>query len=269
MIFHILKAFLVRDFRQTLSYRFAFILDIASVFFNAATFYFVAKLFDSSTNANLEAYGGAYFPFVLIGIAFSTYQSVGLTSFSQSLRQEQYMGTMESVLASPIRISTFLTGSALWDFAYATGEVLFYFVVGFAVFGLTLPNANVLPAVVSLILTLTTFMGLGILAAAFILRFKRGNPVTWTIATASELLGGVYFPTTILPEWMKSISKWIPMSHSLESLRATLLAGAGFDVVGHHLIFLAVFTVIVWAVGIFAFRIALRQTQQDGSLGHY
>ncbi len=269
MLLGTLRAFLLRDLRQTVSYKFAFLLDVASIFFSAATFYFVSKLFGQSTTLQLEEYGGEYFPFVLIGIAFSTYQTVGLTSFSQSLRQEQYMGTLESVLSSPIRISTFLMGSALWDFAYATLEVAFYFIVGFLAFGLLLPNANILPALVSLLLTLTTFMGLGILAAAFILLFKRGNPITWTIATASELLGGVYFPTKILPDWMKKISDWVPMSHALESLRATLLSGATFSQVGTHLAFLGVFTLVVWTVGIFAFQLALKKTQDDGSLGHY
>jgi ABC-2 type transport system permease protein len=269
MVFRMFQAFLLRDFRQTVSYKFAFLLDVASVFFSAATFYFVSQLFGAATAPQLEGYGGQYFPFVLIGIAFSTYQTVGLTSFSQSLRQEQFMGTLESIMASPIRISTFLTGSALWDFAYATLEVGFYFLVGFLAFDLTLPKANLWPALAALVLTLTTFMGLGILAAAFILLFKRGNPVTWTIATASELLGGVYFPTKILPDWMKRISDWIPMSHALESLRSTLLAGAGFSEVGPHLAFLGVFSVVVWAVSIFAFQMALKKTQDDGSLSHY
>lgn len=269
MTLRIFRAFLLRDFRQSVSYRFAFVLDLASVFFSAATFYFVAKLFGEATTPHLEAYGGQYFPFVLVGIAFSTYQSVGLTSFSQSLRQEQYMGTLESILASPVRISTFLTGSALWDFAYATLEVGFYFGLAFFAFGLRLPNANFAPALVALLLTLTTFMGLGILAAAFILLFKQGNPVTWAIATVSELLGGVYFPTKILPEWMRSISEWIPMTHALESLRATLLRNAGFREVGSHLFFLLVFTLVIWAVGIFAFQMALKKTQDDGTLGHY
>ena len=269
MLLRTLSAFLLRDLKQTLSYKFAFLLDIASIFFNAATFYFVSKLFDSATSPHLEAYGGAYFPFVLIGIAFSTYQTTGLTSFSQSLRQEQYMGTLESILVTPIRIPTFLTGSALWDFIYSTFEVFFYFLTAFIFFGLTLPQANLIPALVSLVLTLITFMGLGILAAAFILKFKKGNPVTWVIATASELLGGVYVPTSVLPDWMQSISQWIPMTHALASLRATLLSPAGFREIGPHLLFLAIFSVIIWTVGIFAFTWALKKTQEDGSLGHY
>src|SRR5690349_12474864 len=134
MLFKTFTAFLTRDFRQAISYRFAFILDIASVFFSSATFYFVARIFDTSRAPSVETMPGGFFPFVLIGIAFSTYQSVGLNSFAQSLRQEQFIGTMESILATPIRIPVFLAGSALWDFLYATLEVLTYFVVAFFAF---------------------------------------------------------------------------------------------------------------------------------------
>jgi len=260
-VFH---AFLTRDYHQTLSYKFAFVLDLGSVFFNAATFFFVARLFDATPIAALNEFGGSYFPFVLIGIAFSTYQSIGLNSFSQSLRQEQFMGTLESVLATPINIPTFLTGSSLWDFLYATVEVMLYFLLGFAVFGLSLPNANLTTALAAVILTLTSFMGLGILAAAFILRFKRGNPVAWLIATASELFGGVYFPTKILPDWLRAISDWIPMTHALQSLRLSLLSNANFHQVGPHLIYLAGFTAVVWPLAILSFKFALSWSQRDG-----
>ncbi|OVE75420.1 hypothetical protein BVX98_07660 [bacterium F11] len=269
MILKTLWAFFLRDFRQTLSYKFAFVLELASIFFNAATFYFVAKLFDTAAPPQLGAYGGHYFPFVLIGIAFSTYQAIGLTAFSQNLREEQYIGTLESIMVTPIRISTFLTGSALWDFAYATLEVMFYFVISFLVFGLTLPNANLISAFFSIILTLTTFMGLGILSAAFILRFKRGNPVTWLIATSSELLGGVYFPIEILPAWLKAISEWVPMTHALQALRLSLLSNANLAEIGIHLLFLIGFTIVIWPIGIIAFSLSLQRSQADGSLGHY
>jgi ABC-2 type transport system permease protein len=269
MILRILSSFFLRDARQALSYRLSFFLDMASVFFNAATFYFVAKLLEGSTNPALQSHPGGYFPFVLIGIAFSTYQSVGLNSFSQSLRQEQFLGTLESVLATKIRIPTFLAGSALWDFAYASFEVLIYFVVAWLAFGFSFANTNGFSTFLSCLLTLTTFMGLGILAAAFILRFKRGNPVTWIIASASELFGGVYFPQDVLPEWMKSIAHWVPMTHALSALRASLLSNAHVEDISHDLIFLTVCTLLVWPIGVLAFKWALKRSQGDGSLGHY
>ena len=269
MIFRTFAAFFLRDFRQMLSYKFSFLLDIASIVFTATTFFFVAQLFDTGAMTVIANYGGTYFPFVLVGIAFSTYQSVGLNAFAQSLRQEQYVGTLESVLVTPIRVQTFLAGSALWDFLYATFEVLIYFAVAITAFGLMLNNANVPAAVLSIGLTLTTFMGLGILAAAFILRFKKGNPVTWLIASTGELFGGVYFPTEILPDWMRSVSQWVPMTHALTAIRKSLLANADMAVIQDDLFFLGMCTLIIWPIGILAFQFALRKSQEDGTLGHY
>lgn len=269
MIIRSFYAFFMRDARQMLSYKFAFLLDVASIVFSATTFYFVARLFDSASMPAIQNYGGSYFPFVLVGIAFSAYQSVGLNSFAQSLRQEQYVGTLESVLVTPIRVQTFLAGSALWDFLYATFEVVIYFAVAITVFGFDLTNANHLAAGLSILLTLTTFMGLGILAAAFILRFKKGNPVTWLIASTGELFGGVYFPVDILPDWMRSVSQWVPMTHALSALRKTLLANANVEMVRDDLLFLTMCTLLVWPIGILAFQFALRKSQEDGTLGHY
>jgi len=60
-----------------LSYTFGFVLDVMGVFFSAATFYYVAKLFGGAAATRPEGVrAGINFPFVLIGIAFSTYQSV-------------------------------------------------------------------------------------------------------------------------------------------------------------------------------------------------
>lgn len=269
MIFRAFASFFLRDFRQMVSYKFAFLLDVASIVFSAATFYFVARLFDTSASASMQAYGGDYFPFVLIGIAFSAYQTVGLNSFAQSLRQEQYVGTLESVLVTPVRIPTFLAGSALWDFLYATFEVIIYFVVAITAFGLHFTQLNYLSAALSVGLTLSTFMGLGILAAAFILRFKKGNPVTWLIASTGELFGGVYFPTEILPEWMKSISQWVPMTHALSALRKSFLANAPVSAISDDLLFLGLFTLLIWPIGVVAFQISLKKSQEDGTLGHY
>jgi ABC-2 type transport system permease protein len=93
--------------------------------------------------------------------------------------------------------------------------------------------------------------------------------VAWIIASAGELFGGVYFPVNILPDNLRAISEWIPMTHALSALRKTLLAGAGFPDISQEILFLAVFTLLVWPVGILAFQLALRRSQADGSLGHY
>lgn len=148
-------------------------------------------------------------------------------------------------------------------------EVVVYLTLGLAVFGLRMPMANIGPALAVLVLTLLAFMGLGVFAAAFIMRFKRGNPVTWLLATFSELLGGVYFPIDILPGWLKPFSIFVPMSHALEGLRRSLLAGAGWADISPQLIALCVFVLVTWPLGVLIFSISLKRSRADGTLGHY
>lgn len=269
MTLRIMAAFLRRDALIQMSYRLAFVLDILSIVFSVATFYFVSRLVGPSSEGLLSSYGGQYFPFVLIGIAFSTYQGVGLHSFAQSIRQEQYLGTLESVLAAPVSPSSFLLASAQWDFLYATLQVTIYFCAAAAVFGFRLPNADWAAAAVILALTMAAFLSLGILSAAFVLTSKKGDPVTWLVSTASELLGGVFFPIALLPDSLKAVSNFIPMTHALEGLRKTLLGGASLSAVRGDAFFLGAFTAIFLPLGVWFFRRALAHARRAGSLGHY
>jgi ABC-2 type transport system permease protein len=264
-----LWGFLRRDATIHTSYKLGFTIDLLGVFFSAATFYFVARMIGPAAMPALRAYGGDYFAFVLIGVAFSTYQSVGLNSFAQSLRQEQFINTLEPLLLTPVTLPQFLMGSSLWDFGYATLRVGLYLGLGVGMFGLQMPDARWLPAAALLLLTLAAFMGLGVLAAAFIMLYKRGNPVTWLVTTASELLGGVFFPVDLLPPGLRALSPFIPITHALTGLRKCLLMGAGWGEIAPQMLALAAFTALAWPVGLAAFAWALRRTRRDGSLSHY
>lgn len=264
-----LWAFFRRDALIHTSYKAGFLMDLLGVFFTAATYYFVAKLFGAAAAPFLSAYGGDYFAFVLIGVAFAAYQNVGLNSFSQSLRQEQFLNTLEPLLATPVSTPQFLVGSSLWDFLYATLRVALYLAVGAGFFGFHLGRANLAPALAVLGLTLAAFMGLGVFAASFIMLFKRGNPVTWILESTSNLLGGVYFPLAALPLGLKKAALFVPMTHSLEGLRRTLLMGAGWREIAPQLIWLSGFVVVMWPIGILAFTRSVRRARADGTLAHY
>jgi len=264
-----LWAFLRRDASIHVSYKLGFAMDLAGVFFSAATYYFIAKLFGAAAAPFLSKYGGDYFSFVLVGIAFAAYQSVGLNSFSQSLRQEQFLNTLEPLLMTPVSAPRFLLGSALWDFLYATLRVAVYLALGATFFGLDLGKANVGPALVLLFLTLAAFMALGIFAAAFIMTFKRGNPVTWFMEATSTLLGGVFFPLEALPGGLRKVALFLPITHALEGLRKTLLVGAGWRDVATQMGALALFIAVMAPLGVFTFGAALRRARAEGTLSHY
>ncbi len=262
-------AFLRRDIRIQVSYRLATLLQLLGILISVAAFYFVARLLGPAASPYLAEYGGDYFAFVLIGIAFGGYQAVGLYAFSEAIRSGQMQGTLEAILVTPTRLETFLGTSALWSFLLASAQVVLYLGVGVILFGAPLGPANIGTALLVLLLSLLAFSGLGILSAAFILVTKRGDPVNFVLGGLSTLLSGVYYPVGVLPPWLRSVSFLLPMTHALRAMRLALLQGAGPSQVGTELAWLALFAALALPAGVLAFRQALRRARSEGTLTQF
>jgi ABC-2 type transport system permease protein len=262
-------AFLERDYLTESSYRFSFLLQILNIFFTAAVYYFIAQLVGQAAAPYLEPYGGDYFSFVLIGVAFAGYFGVGLSSFANNLRQAQTTGTLEAMLATPTRLSTIIVSSSLWDYLLTTLRVVVYLLVGAGLLGVNLGAANYPAALLVLVLTVITFSSLGIVAASFIMVLKRGDPVTWAFSAFSSLLGGVYYPVEVLPAPLQALSRLLPITYALDAMRLALLQGASFGEIAGDLLALVLFCLVLVPLGLYSFRFAVRQARLDGSLAHY
>lgn len=262
-------AFLGRDFRLELSYRFSFFLQFFGIFFSVFLFYFLSLLLGQAASPYLQEYGGNYFAFVLIGIAFSGYFGVGLSSYAGSIRDAQTTGTLEAMLMTPTRLSTMVLASSLWDYLMTTFRVGVYLAIGVVAFGLDLGRGNLLAALVVLALTVVTFSTLGILSASFIMVLKRGDPVTWLVNSLASLLGGVYYPIGIMPGWLQQLAGLIPVTYALRAMRLALLQGASVGELLPDLAALAGFSVVLLPLSLLAFRFAVHRAKVDGSLTHY
>lgn len=262
-------AFLRRDFKTELSYRFSFLLNLAGISFSVIMFYYISKLFGKAASPYLADYGGDYFSFVIIGIAFSGYLSTSLHSFSGAIREGQMLGTLEAMMVTPTGIPSIILFSSLWSFVYTTVEVIFYLLGGVILFGLDLSKSNIPSALTVMILTILSFSPLGIISASFIMIFKRGDPIAFFFGTASALLGGVYYPVAILPEWIQGLSYLLPITYSLRAMRFALLNGASIPEIAPDLIALFIFSLIMIPLSLFAFRFAVRKAKETGSLGQY
>ncbi|MGH9462187.1 MAG: ABC transporter ATP-binding protein/permease [Vicinamibacteria bacterium] len=263
------QAFLRRDLRLHLSYRFAFALGFIGIIFNVAVFFFLARLVTEAGVPALQQYGGDFFPFILIGIAFRGYLGVALNHFASSLRSEQMMGTLEMLLASPLRLSTLVGATTSFTFVYHTATVAGYLLLGLLIGSLSLGRMNLPVAFLVMIPTVVSFAALGMLSASFMMTVKRGDPVNFLINATATLFGGVYFPVEVLPDSLRIVSRALPITYSLDGMRKALLTRAGASEVATELVVLTAFAVLLLPIGLLVFRHALRQARREGTLGQF
>jgi ABC-type transport system involved in cytochrome c biogenesis permease component len=152
--------------------------------------------------------------------------NVALTTFDDSLQEARQNGTLENLLVTQTSLPVILAGSCLYPFVLMSLRTAIYIGWGAILFGFPLRGANWLGALLVLAASVLAFLGLGILSASYLLILKRGNQVNWAILGLSSVAGGMMYPISVLPAWLQRVAHLIPVTYSLEGMRAAILGHA-------------------------------------------
>lgn len=264
-----IPAFVRRDFLVAWSYRMSFFSDLVNLVGQGLLFYFVGLMVDES---KLPRYGGAevsYLEFAAVGMALSVFVQFGLQRVAAAVRAEQLMGTLESLLTSPTATPTIQVGSVAFDLVYLPLRLVLFLVSLAVAFGLAFQTSGILPAAVVLLAFLPFVWGLGVASAAMMLTFRRGAGLIGIGVVGMGLISGAYFPLSLLPGWLEATAAANPIALAIDGMREALLGGAGWSAVTQALAVLAPLSAVSLALGVTAFRLALRRERRVGTLGQY
>lgn len=265
--FRVPIAFLSRDRAIDFSYKAGLILRLASAVVTVGVFFFISRAFGSVASSYLSS-GQGYFAFVLVGVALQEFLGQSVGGLGSQIRENQTTGTLEFMLLSPSRLSVLLVSSTLWLQVSAALSAATYLVVG-TLLGADFGRANLPATALALGLAVVGFTGLGLLAGAAVILVKRGNPVGWAIRGASLVLGGVFYPTSVLPDGLRLVGALLPITHALELLRGSILEGRDIVAMAGGFIALTVVSLGSLALGLAGCSVAIRIARVDGSLSQY
>lgn len=263
-----LPAFVRRDFLTALSYRTAFLLDWTNLFVQTLIFALIGELIDP---AAVSASGGqgSYLEFAAVGVAVAAFMQLALTRATSAVRNEQLMGTLESVLLAPISPLTFALGSVMYDLAYVPVRTVIFLLGAAWLFELGFAVSGLLPVLVMLLAFIPFVWGLGMAGAATTLTVRRGAPVAAAAGLALTLGSTAYFPLEVLPPWAQVVAEINPLTVTLESARASMLGGEGWAPVPGAIGAVVPFAVVTMVTGVIALRLAIMRERRKGSLGMY
>ncbi|MDA8293508.1 MAG: ABC transporter permease [Actinomycetota bacterium] len=262
-------ACLRRDATEAFSYRLPFLWRFVELFTGLFMLYFLGRLVGSriATTTGTAVTGG-YFGYAVLGTALVTVLHGSLTTFSNRLRTDQTTGTLEAMLATPTPAWLTVVAGSAYSLAQIVVMELVTLLVAVGIFGLRFDASpvGVVVLLAGLVATLACFMSLGLLLAAFTMVFKRGQGLAGLAVSGFTLLGGVYYPVSLLPPSLRDIGAALPFTWALDLVRSTLIFGA---VPTARLVELAVTDVALLPVGIWFFGRAVDHTRRTGTLAQY
>ncbi len=173
---------------------------------------------------------------------------------SLTVVREREMGSLEGLIATPVRKHEILLGKMLPYLLIALADSVLATLVGVLVFDVPFAGSAALFLGTALVFTVAG-LSIGLLASVVAGSQLLANQIVFlTTLLPSMLLSGFLFPVKSMPGWVQAITYAVPARYFVAICRGILLKGQPLEDVARPSLFLAAFGAILLGLAIARFR---------------
>jgi ABC-2 type transport system permease protein len=204
---------------------------------------------------------------LLIGGVIWAYLGIIFEFLTETVAWERWEGTIEYTFMAPLSRPMYLLGTGVFAVIYGIVRAVLLFGVVALFFELEMPEANFVSALVLLGIASISFTGIGMMTAVLpLISPEKGAQLGFVAQGMLLVVSGVYYPTSVLPEWMQWISVISPATYALDGIRDAILSGDGVTEMGDEIWPLLVIGAVAVPLGLLIFRLGERHAKQHGKL---
>ena len=175
---------------------------------------------------------------------------------SLSLTRERERGTMESLLATPVKPIEVMIGKLAPYVGVGLIQSVVILIVARSLFGVPMQGGWSALAI-GLILFIVGSLLLGFLISTICQTQRQAQQLAQFYMMPSILLSGFMFPFDGMPGWAQVLGSAVPVTHFLRVVRGSLLKGHGLSDAWPSLAALAIFVLVVGALSMARYRTTL------------
>jgi len=217
-------------------------------------------LVENSINVNeslIQGQGQGFKGWLIPGIAAMAIMQTGLFTVVFSLVRFKSQGVLRRLKATPIGAAHFLAGQLTTKAIVVVIQTYVLIIVGAVALGVSV-NSGRLGAWFDLtILALlggALFIAMGLAISGWAKSEETAAPMANVISMPMMFLSGVFFPLSVMPEWLTRWSQYLPLTYLADGMRAITVEGATVITLGNELIGLTVWIIVVFAIATKTFR---------------
>lgn len=172
---------------------------------------------------------------------------------SMAMTRERERGTLENLLATPVRPVEMMAGKILPYVLIGYGQVLLIFVAARLLFDVPMQGSLALLAAMVLLFIVAT-LTVGFTFSTVARSQMQSMQMTVFYFLPNMLLSGFMFPFRGMPVWAQWLGELLPLTHFLRLVRGIMLKGAGFADLWQQAAAIGAFVAVVGAVAMLRYR---------------
>jgi ABC-2 type transport system permease protein len=197
-----------------------------------------------------------YFQFVAPGIIAMVVMMALMTGLPHAISYEKDIGTLDGMLAAPIHRLSIILGKVMAQTIRGMLQGLIILLLAVLLFGVVI-QGSILLVIALIILTVFSFVGLGILITSFTDKEETATMVMMTLMFPMMFLSGVFFPLQQMPGYMQTFAHFLPLTYATTALRKVMVLGADVPAVATEIAILVGFGVILLVIAVPMFKRAM------------
>jgi ABC-2 type transport system permease protein len=204
---------------------------------------------------------------LLVGAVIWAYLGIIFEILTETVAWERWEGTIEYTFMAPLSRPVHLFGMGAFAIVYGIVRAVLLFGVVAAFFTLHLPNANYAAAIVLLIIASISFIGIGMMTAVLpLISPEKGTQLGFVAQGVLLVVSGVYYPVSVLPQWMQALATISPATYALRGCRAAILEGTGLSGLWGDIWPLLLIGLVSVPLGLWVFHRGERYAKKHGKL---
>lgn len=193
------------------------------------------------------------FDYTLAGIIGFTILSLAIFGMANGFPADKKAGALRRLRATPLRASQLILGTALEYLLIGFLSVAIMFAVAILMFDFNI-RGDYLTLIIFLAISIFTMFGFGMAIGGWAKNENQSAPLSQLVAFPMIFLSGVFFPTYFMPQWLQSISQYLPLTPVVDGVRRITTENASLLSLGPELAIIAAWAVIIYTVAFRVFR---------------
>jgi ABC-2 type transport system permease protein len=191
--------------------------------------------------------------FILPGLISMLLQVVIVAHAALVMVREREAGTMEQLLATPIRPLELILAKMVPDVLVVMGVMVLILLLGVFWFGVPFMGSVWLFAWLAFLFVITG-VGLGLLISTISRTQKQAQQISILLMVFSMMLTGFIYPRSSMPEWCQVIGNILPLTYFIRIARGIITKGVGISFLWTDVAALGIFAVLVLTLSAVLFR---------------
>jgi ABC-2 type transport system permease protein len=194
------------------------------------------------SETHVQERGSRYIDFVIPGLLGMNIMGSSIWGLGYTIVDARRKKLLKRLVATPMSRAEFLISYLISRIALLVGEVIV--LLGFAAIFFRVPvRGSVLQLALIILASVFAFGGLGLLIASRARTIEGASGLMNVAMMPMWVLSGVFFSSENFPKAFQPLIQALPLTATNNALRASMLRGAGWTVVGPEIALLA-----LWAV---------------------